>query len=459
MPQVELGRGLVVGRVVSIVLGGESSEEVGLAVTVRNWVEEQLRPQGFGLPLIKRVSLLVAGLLRAESAERGKLILAIDQLKVTLAQPESIGRRVVRTLDDPRLDPGRLLPQVLSRQLPILLAEVLREHDASASEPWHAVRFPCLRIVVDESTKRDSVHILAAGLSYQGIVIPLAIRVWKQNQSLAAEEYRSHLASLLASVEELLPPVLRSHVLLLADRAYGRPDFVDLVAALGWQYVIRIQGQTRIKCSDEATLAARSFASRPGSIGCGGFNPNTWPTAVAAFKKAGWRACQFVAAWAPEAPEPWLLITNLPASKERFLEYASRWAIERTFLAWKSHGWDIESLQLSEPQRLGRYLIGIALATLWTLACGVAHTTELVAERLAKRQETRQAVVQLRLPFAEPTADQRPFIAKFSLLTWGRSVLRSHPCRTSTPPLRWSLPDWHAPVWSIHAQELLAVTS
>jgi len=433
-----------------------SSDEVGLAVAVRSWVEQQLRPQGFALPLIKRISLVVVGLLRAESAKRGDLILAIERLKVSSAQPESVGRRIARTLDDPRLEPERVLPYILPGQMRILLAEVLDEHTRSESDPQHAQRFPLLRVVIDESTKLAEVHLLVAGLAYQGIVIPLAIRVWKQNVSLAPEDYRAHLASLLSSVEEILPPVLRSHILLLADRAYGRPDFIDLVDALGWRYVIRLQGQTLIKCSDGATAAARTFAPRKGSVWCSGFNPDSWPTAVAAFKNAGWRACQFVAAWASEADEPWLLVTNLPATKERFLDYASRWAIERTFLAWKSHGWDIESLQMNSPSRLGRYLVAIALATIWTLACGVAHTIKLIEDRLARRQEVRRAVVQLRLPFAE--ADRRPWIGKFSLLTWGRHVLHQAACQVSCPTLCWSLPDWHAPVWSIHAQQLLATS-
>ena len=280
---------------------------------------------------------------------------------------------------------------------------------------------------------------------------------WSQNHSLPPEEYRSHLVSLLSSVEDILPGVLRQHVLLLADRAYGRPDFIDLVEALGWHYVIRIQGQTQIKLSDEASLAARDFVKQPGEVWCSGFNPDSYPKALAAFKKSGWRPCQFVAAWASDPPEAdWLLVTNLPATKERFLDYASRWAIERTFLAWKSHGWDIESLQTSSPSRLGRYLVAITLATIWTLACAVAHTIKLIEDRLARRQEVRRAVVQLRLPFAE--ADRRPWIGKFSLLTWGRHVLHQAACQVTSPPLCWSLPDWHAPVWSIHAQQLLATS-
>jgi hypothetical protein len=464
MPQADIpGKvGPDTGDPVAEPISSRDGGDGGLVKSVERWIEEQLRPQGFALPLIKRVSFVVAGLLKAESAQRGDLVTALDQLKASSAQPASVARRIVRTLNDPRLDPERILPNILKPHLPMLLAELLAEHtlsSANASDREHERGFPLLRVVVDESTKVDEVHILVAGLAYQGIVIPLAIRVWPQNHSLPPEEYRSHLVSLLSSVEEMLPGVLRQHVLLLADRAYGRPDFIDLVEALGWHYVIRIQGQTQIKLSDEASLAARDFVKQPGEVWCSGFNPDSYPKALAAFKKSGWRPCQFVAAWALEAKEPWLLITNLSASNERFLEYADRWWIERTFLAWKSHGWDIESLQMSQPARFGRYLVAIALATLWTLACAVAHTTILIHDRQASPRAPRRAVVQLPLPFAEFKTDRRPRLGKISLLTWGRRVLHQASCQTSTPPIRWRLPDWHAPAWFIHSEQLLAADS
>lgn len=285
MPQADIpGKvGPDTGDPVAEPISSRDGGDGGLVKSVERWIEEQLRPQGFALPLIKRVSFVVAGLLKAESAQRGDLVTALDQLKASSAQPASVARRIVRTLNDPRLDPERILPNILKPHLPMLLAELLAEHtlsSASASDREHERGFPLLRVVVDESTKVDEVHILVAGLAYQGIVIPLAIRVWPQNHSLPPEEYRSHLVSLLSSVEDILPGVLRQHVLLLADRAYGRPDFIDLVEALGWHYVIRIQGQTQIKLSDEASLAARDFVKQPGEVWCSGFNPDSYPKAL-----------------------------------------------------------------------------------------------------------------------------------------------------------------------------------
>lgn len=430
--------------------------EAALAETVRKWVEGQLRPQGFALPLIKRIGVVVTGLLRAQSARRGDLVMAIDALAITSAESESIARRVARTLDDPRLDSERILPYILKQPLIELLADVLAEHTRSeATDPLHAQRFPRLRVIVDESSKADDVHILVAGLGYQGVVVPLAIRVWKQNSPLPPEEYQTNLTSLLGSVKQLMPAPLREHILLLADRGYGYPGCVDLLNALGWKWLLRIQKQTQIQLADEATVAARELAPKRGDVWVRTAADDSLPAAVAAFRHSGWRECQFVAAWAPESDEPWLLITNLRASKERLCEYASRWYVERLFLIWKTHGWDIEALQMSSPQRLGRYLTTLTLATIWTLVCAVAHTTKEIKDRLARRQNPRRALIQLRLPFPEPATDHRSWPAKFSLITWGRYVFHHCPAQSSTPPFRWALPDWDAPTWSTHATNLL----
>ena len=114
---------------------------------------------------------------------------------------------------------------------------------------------------------------------------------------------------------------------------------------------------------------------------------------------------------------------------------------------------------MSQPARFGRYLVAIALATLWTLACAVAHTTILIHDHQASPRAPRRAVVQLPLPFAEFKTDRRPRLGKISLLTWGRRVLHQASCQTSTPPIRWTLPDWHAPAWFIHSEQLLAADS
>src|SRR5207247_6842715 len=145
-----------------------------------------------------------------------------------------------------------------------LLAELLARHDASARHGGrrHAGRV-LVRVVVDETSHTGRVHVLVAGLAYRGLVVPLLVRTWAQNAPLPDGEYRAQVLGLLSDVQALLPPALRDHVLLVADRAYGTPWLLDLLAALGWRWVLRVQGQTRVLLRDGTTRALRGLVPGP----------------------------------------------------------------------------------------------------------------------------------------------------------------------------------------------------
>src|SRR6266542_1181792 len=135
------------------------------------------------------------------------------------------------------------------------------------------------------------------------------------------------LPTLLADVQALLPPALREHVLLVADRAFGVPWMLDLLAVLGWHWLLRVPGQTRVRLRDGTTRPLRSLVPGPGATWFGRFDPRggdpTDPAAVTGvFKTAGWRASQVVAAWTPGADEPWLLLTSLNPTPACLREYA-----------------------------------------------------------------------------------------------------------------------------------------
>src|SRR5206468_1731501 len=177
------------------------------------------------------------------------------------------------------------------------------------------------------------------------------------------------------------------------------------------------------------------------------------------FKAAGWRASQVVAAWAPGADAPWLLLTSLNPTPACLREYARRWGIERLVLCWKSHGWDLEASRVLDPARLGRLLTGLVLATLRRLAAGVldaaAHLADLRRRATAHAGPPR-AVRQLPLPLdadrrPRPHAG-RPHAAKRSLFTRGTDTWEAIAGKRETPPLRWQFPDWDAPTWATQAR-------
>src|SRR6266545_2613935 len=403
-------------------------EDVPTYASVYAWLRRHLPGRGYAKPVCKRLAVLVSGLLVKRDCTLGALAAAVDGLAVSGATAESIERRLRRALHDDRLDPTRALPALIGALLPTLLAEVLERHAASARHAGrrHAGRL-LVRVVVDDTSHTDRVHVLVAGLAYRGLVVPLLVRTWAQNEPLPAGQYRTELHGLLADVQALLPPALREHVLLVADRAFGVPWMLDLLAVLGWHWLLRVQGQTRVRLRDGTTRPLRSLVPGPGATWFGRFDPRGGdpadPAAVTGvFKTAGWRASQVVAAWTPGADEPWLLLTSLNPTPACLREYARRWGIERLVLCWKSHGWDLEASRLRDP----------------------AHA------------RPPRAVRQLPLPI---DADRplrrdsaRPHAAKRSLFTRGTDLWEAIAGKRDTPPVLWQFPDWDAPTWATQAR-------
>jgi hypothetical protein len=459
----------------------QGANDVPVYEAVLGWLDVLLAGSGHTRPARKRLALLGAALLAAggEHGTPAGITRTAFGLQIgTATQEASVARRVMRLLDDPHLDPHRLLPDLTRTLLPVLLAEVVGAHAHTiGTTPAHAThamghhgRWVGLRLVVDESVAADGTHVLAVGLAYRGTVVPLGLRTWPQNVALPEGAYWAALGTLLWEVHATLPPQLRAHVLLLADRGYGVPAFLDLLAALGWQWVVRVQGQVRVRFPDGTSRALRTLVPRAGTTWTGSTTatptptptisgsvaPPT-PTTVAVFKKAGWRHVRVVAVWATGQEEPWLLVTSLAAAPAtaRCAEYAVRWCIERLFLSWKSHGWDLDACGVGAPARVARLLGGYVIATWWLLAAALpgahAHLADL-ASRATRRTglpPTRSGQLRLCLfPLA------RPLVAKSSLLTQGRRAFAGTDCRTATPILWWLFPDWDAPTWSRHCLDV-----
>lgn len=439
-----------------------------LYATVEGWLDACLTGRGHPRPARKRLGLLVSGLLAGERGTPHGITHAAFGLGIgTATQEASVARRVSRLLDDPQLDPARLVPALATAVLPTLLQEVCAAHDASvgtraahAAPGGHHGKWVGVTLVVDETSKADETHVLVVGLAYRGVVVPLGVRTWPQNQALPEGTYWPALAGVLWEVAAVLPPVLRAHVLVLADRGYGVPAFLDLLASLGWHWVVRVAGPVRVRLPDGTERALRTLVPAPGTVWTGGSTParpdgGDGDAPLAVFKKAGWRHVQVVAAWMDGQDEPWLLVTTLRADPARLRDYARRWGIERLFLAWKRHGWDLEAGGVPQPARLARLLTGYIVATWWLLAAalpGAQATLDLLASQAARRTgQPPPRACQLHLPLAPPA---RPWAAKASLLTQGRRAFRRIDGRTATPLLCWSFPEWEAPTWALHCHQV-----
>jgi hypothetical protein len=431
----------------------DAREATPLYNTLLEWVQVRLARRRYPLPVCKRLAWLVSGLAGTDAATLSEVGQTLHGLTITPAKEESIARRLLRLLQDERLDPPRVLADLFQTVLPELLQGLVAAHAANErSGARHHARFRPLRLIVDESSHTDQVHLLVIGLAYQGIVLPLGVRVWTQNLPLPGGEYWTQLGSLLWEIHRILPPVLRDHVELVADRAYAVPRLLDLLRALEWDWVLRAQGQIVVRFGDGTEQSLRELVTRPGQLWLG--ETTDAATGAAArplevFKTAGGRISYVLAVWAEGQAEPWLLLTSRPARRARAATYAQRWAIERLFLSWKSHGWDLERCGVHDAPRLGRLLSGLVLATLWRLVWAIPVAQAHLAD-LTHRAEARSLPSgQLSLPFAELLTDpDRPWAAKRSLLTWGAVVAHRIPLATTTPSACWNWPDWEALPWS-----------
>jgi hypothetical protein len=435
-PRPTIPSGLLIGR----------DDPLPVFEQVLPWLHTLLSAHGYPRPLLKRLALLVTGLLDARSAGVADLAETLKGLAITPAKEPSIVRRLQRTESDPRLDPALVLPTIFRALLPTLLASARAAHAANVpSGPTHHARFVGVRLVVDATTKGNQAHILTVGLAYQGIVLPLAVRVWEQNVPLPAGQYLAELASLLEEVNQDMPPELRDHLLLLADRGFGTPRLLDLVRAFGWHCVLRVQNQTTVRTAAGHIRPIRELAPAPGRIWITDATHLDDPDVpLAAFKTAGWRTCNAVAVWLEGEEEPWLLLTDLDASLARMHDYAQRWAIERLFLSWKSHGFDLEQAGLTDLARIRHLLTGLVLATLWLLAAAVPLSVSYL-DQLATHTHRHGYQYPLPLELAPALC---PWPAKFSLFTWGMKMFHQTDLRRRTPDLSWTFLDWDAPRWS-----------
>src|SRR5262245_50704979 len=143
-------------------------------------------------------------------------------------------------------------------------------------------------------------------------------------------------------------------VTLLADRGLAWPQVVDACTALGWHFVIRLQGQTRVRTGDGRECAAAELAPQPGA---------GWRGEAEVFKKAGWRRAAVAACWLRDCDGPWLLVSDRDDGPRLFGRYAKRVWTEELFRDEKSSGFHWEQSHVTDPTHAARLVLLIALAT------------------------------------------------------------------------------------------------
>lgn len=249
-------------------------------------------------------------------------------------------RRWERLLANPRWD-GRAALAELSR---------------AVLAPWAGRH---LLLVLDETPGRGDLRSMRLGVCYRKRLLTLAAEVYPKDKP--PRRMPALIRRMLRDVAALLPP--GASVTLLCDRGLAWPSVMDQARRLGWDHVLRLQAQTRLRLPDGREAAAGELVRRRGG---------RWHGRARVFKKAGWRDAMVSVVWDRRSREPWVLAA--PPGGRRGLRaaeaYAKRAWCEQAFRDEKSGGFRWDASLLSDPRRVLKLIVVVALATLLSLSLG-----------------------------------------------------------------------------------------
>src|SRR5262245_63646675 len=117
------------------------------------------------------------------------------------------------------------------------------------------------------------------------------------------------------------------------------------------------------KGRSQKAIPVTALVPRPGT---------RWQGRGVAFPKKPERRleCTLLACWEEGYEEPWFLVTDLASDQAESLWYGMRSWIERGYKLLKSGGWEWQATQMTDPDRVERLWLVLAVATRYVLAIG-----------------------------------------------------------------------------------------
>lgn len=336
---------------------------MGATNSVNQWIhylQHELLP-GLGHALLHALGLFSLAMAEARSCQSGRLASKAR----SLALPASRRRRWERLLANPRFDS----------------LAVQRAIGEAMAQRWLA---PVALLLVDETTCGGRLHCLKVSLAYRKRALPLAWACYRRRPRGGQVRLLQRLVRQAAAA---LPAGTR--IVVLADRGLAWPSLVDCCVQHGWSYLLRLQGQTRVRLSDGRLYAVGQLCPRAGAP--------VWCGTAEVFKKAGWRTGQIIAQWPRGQQQPWLLFTDQSACQGRWRQYARRMWIEESFRDEKSQGFNWEGSRVRDAKRAERVLAVLALAMLLAISLGSWLIKRGYRHEFDPRRRRRLSVFQLGL--------------------------------------------------------------
>ena len=196
---------------------------------------------------------------------------------------------------------------------------------------------------------------LVVSVLYRGSAIPVAWHILPANQK---GPWLSPILDLLHRLAPAIPQT--TTVLVLTDRGLGSPRLWQGIGSLGWHPLMRVKGNTSFQPLGGTRQPAAQLIPGPGY---------DWVGRGTAFRRPALRRCgTLLVVWAEDQAEPWLVLTDLPPEDLGVTWYGLRVWIELGFRALKGVGWQWQHTQRTNPDRIARHWLVLAVAMLWVSA-------------------------------------------------------------------------------------------
>lgn len=259
-------------------------------------------------------------------------------------KPASVRRRMERLLANDRLD---AVAAMLA-----LTRSILRD--------WGGGGGRKLLLILDETPRQNALRCMRLSVAYRKRTVTLLSVCYPPDRP--PMPMPRLVRWMLREVAACLPQ--DTAVTLLADRGLCWPTLIRQCRRLGWHYLLRLQGETRVRLPDGTEKAVSELAPRRGTRWFG--------RGLRVFKKARWPRADVVAVWEQEAKEPWLLVTDAHAGYACCRRYCKRTWCEESHRDEKSHGLNWQKSRVDDPDHAQRLVLLMSLATLLCIAIGAA---------------------------------------------------------------------------------------
>jgi len=347
---------------------------VGATEMVRQWRRglEEVLP-GLHGHLLNSLAVFSLAMALAGHCHSGRLAAAAP---VPRARAISRQRRWERLLSNRRLRPHEAMGMLARSVLPPLGA-------VGGTGRRRVV------LILDETPGGvgGRLRCMKLSIAYRRRAVPIAFECYEPHRPPVPMP--ALLWRLLRRAARSLPEGVDCEVTLLADRGLSWPIVLDCCVALGWHYVLRLQRDTRVRFPGGTSRSAWELARRRGA--------RRFVPGVEVFKRAGWRGANVVATWERCCREPWLLVSDLPATFMRCRNYCKRAWCEQLHRDEKSHGFNWQLSRVRDPAHAQRLVLVMALATLLCLSLGTRVIKRGLRRRLEPARRRLLSVFQLGL--------------------------------------------------------------